>query len=165
MGAAPAPGITPSTPDVASLSCATMTLPTSSEPFGTCTMALSCSVSVPVRLIGRDWGAESLGWSARLRARRRGWHGRDGASDVREVYAARAPAVDAGVLRRGERGLPRVPDGRRVRRLGRGLTGASIIGRRPPSLLFARGGRPPLPLPPDDIVQSPQRARVLLSRM
>ena len=60
VGAAPAPGITPSTPDVASLSCATMTLPTSSEPFGTCTMALSCSVSVPVRLIGRDWDAESL---------------------------------------------------------------------------------------------------------
>ena len=90
-------------------------------------------------------GSRVVGWSTRLRARRRWRHGRDGASDVREVYAARAPAVDARVFRRGERGLPRVPDRRRVRRLGRGLTGASIIGRA--SVVAFRPRRPPAVAP------------------
>mmetsp|Transcript_6245 Transcript_6245/g.24148 ORF Transcript_6245/g.24148 Transcript_6245/m.24148 type:complete len:215 (+) Transcript_6245:1616-2260(+) len=53
-------GMRPSAPEVTSLSCATMTLPTSSEPFGTCTMALSCSDSVPVREMGRDGGFAEL---------------------------------------------------------------------------------------------------------
>ena len=55
------PGMRPSAPELTSLSCATMTLPTSSEPFGTCTMALSCSDSVPLREIGRDGGFAELG--------------------------------------------------------------------------------------------------------